>query len=266
MANIKKGQSYPDLGFRVDAKGIATDLTTGKSLSRAEVDKRLAGTGMSNIAKQRGGVAGTYDRNKKIIVPAAEILSAMLPGVGPLVSAGIGAATGFDRPGQGGIGYDLGKGALGAASGYALGKVGDMAGNAIGGAMAKPSLGAVGSGATDVANAGAGGGVKGLVSSALPGIVSAAQGGMGMGGGPGGGSPDWLKALLVGGQGINAAQLMGKSLDYAKNAEGTAMSNWNANAPLREAGRAGMLNPKSSVDTSFLPGIRSANPFARGVK
>ena len=65
-------------------------------------------------------------------------------------------------------------------------------------------------------------------------------------------------------QGINAALLGQKAIQYAKDAEGTAMSAWNKNAPLRDAGRAGMLAPKPSVDTSFLPGIRrSGNPFAK---
>lgn len=89
----------------------------------------------------------------------------------------------------------------------------------------------------------------------LPGIASAADFLKGNGG---------LNALGVG-QGINAALLNKKALEYAKNAEGTAMGQWNQNAPLRDAGRAGMLAPKPSVDTSFLPGIRRAgNPFARG--
>lgn len=100
----------------------------------------------------------------------------------------------------------------------------------------------------------------------LPGITPASSGGGGdlastiasvLGGNNG------LNALGVA-QGVNAAQLNAKSLDYAKNAEGTAMSAWNKNAPLRDAGRAGMLDPKRSTDTSFLPGIRRAgNPFAR---
>ncbi len=65
-------------------------------------------------------------------------------------------------------------------------------------------------------------------------------------------------------QGVNAALLGQKSSQYAKDALGSVNSNWNANAPLRDAGRAGMLAPKPSVDTSFLPGIRKANVFARG--
>lgn len=122
---------------------------------------------------------------------------------------------------------------------------------------AAPQLGLPGSGPTDVANAGAGGSNVAAILAALgklPGVSSAADFLKGNSG---------LNALGVG-QGINAALLNQKALEYAKNAEGTAMSQWNKNAPLRDAGRAGMLAPKSSVDTSFLPGIRRAgNPFAR---
>jgi hypothetical protein len=93
-------------------------------------------------------------------------------------------------------------------------------------------------------------------SSGLPGIMSAA--GQFLTGNNG------LNALGTA-QGINAALLQQKALQYAKDAEGTAMGNWKANDPLRTSGRAGMLNPKSSVDISALPGIRRAgNPFARG--
>jgi hypothetical protein len=93
------------------------------------------------------------------------------------------------------------------------------------------------------------------LTSTLPGIMSAA--GNFLTGNNG------LNALGAA-QGLNAALLQQKALQYAKDAEGTAMGHWNANAPLREAGRAGVLNPKSSVDVSALPGIRRAgNPFAR---
>ncbi len=104
MARIEKGQSYADLGFKVDGKGIATDLTTGQSLPKAEVDKRLQGSGYSQLAKSRGGIAGVYDRNKKVINPIMEVGLGLLPGIGPALAAGYGAAVGgFDHEGQGGI-------------------------------------------------------------------------------------------------------------------------------------------------------------------
>lgn len=124
MAQLQKGQAYSSLGFRVDDRGIAYDLKTGNTLSKQDVDRRLQGTDYTNLAKHRGGVAGLYDRNKKWAVPTAEFVAGMIPGVGPLISAGIGAATGFDREGKGGIGFDFRKGATGAVSGYGMGSLG----------------------------------------------------------------------------------------------------------------------------------------------
>ena len=37
MAQIKKGQSYGNMGFRVDDRGIAYDLKTGASLGKQDV-------------------------------------------------------------------------------------------------------------------------------------------------------------------------------------------------------------------------------------
>jgi hypothetical protein len=72
------------------------------------------------MAKKRGGIAGFFDRNKKWLAPVATGLAGLFnPALGAAVGGAIG---GFDRPGKGGIGFDVGKGALGAASGYALGK------------------------------------------------------------------------------------------------------------------------------------------------
>ncbi|MFA6167794.1 MAG: hypothetical protein WC700_14330, partial [Gemmatimonadaceae bacterium] len=159
MARIQKGQSYPDLGFRVDSKGIATDLTTGKGIPKAEVDARLSGSGYSQLGKKRGGIAGVYDRNKSAI-PAAQTALAMLPGIGPLISAGIGGLRGFDREGEGGIGYDVGTGLKGAATGYAAG----MAGNALQGAVGAGMKGAAGGG-------GLMGGLKAGAKSRIPSLV-----------------------------------------------------------------------------------------------
>jgi hypothetical protein len=139
-----------------------------------------------------------------------------------------------------------------------------MAGNALQGAVGAGMKGAAGGG-------GLMGGLKAGAKSLIPSLVG--------GGGQGGGSglPGIMSAAgkfltgnnglnaLGAAQGVNAALLQQKALQYAKDAEGTAMGNWKANDPLRTSGRAGMLNPKSSVDISALPGIRRAgNPFARG--
>lgn len=75
------------------------------------------------MARKRGGLAGVWDRNKKIIKPIATLAAgALTGGVGGAVVGGL--MNGLDREGKGGIGFDVGKGAMGAASGYGMGKIG----------------------------------------------------------------------------------------------------------------------------------------------
>jgi hypothetical protein len=75
------------------------------------------------MARKRGGLAGLWDRNKGIIKPIATLAAGALTGGagGALVG---GLMSGLDRPGKGGIGFDVAKGAMGAAQGYAMGKGG----------------------------------------------------------------------------------------------------------------------------------------------
>lgn len=75
------------------------------------------------MARKRGGLAGIWDRNKKIIKPIATLAAGALTGGagGALVG---GLMNGLDREGKGGIGFDLKKGAMGAAQGYGMGKLG----------------------------------------------------------------------------------------------------------------------------------------------
>jgi hypothetical protein len=74
------------------------------------------------MARKRGGLAGLYDRNKGLIRTASTIGASLLggPGAGAAVNA---AFRGFDRPGQRGIGFDLGQGAQGAVEGYGIGSM-----------------------------------------------------------------------------------------------------------------------------------------------
>ena len=75
------------------------------------------------MAKKRGGIAGIYDRNKKII----QTLASMGAGAvgGPLAGAAVGAAfKGFDRPGKSGIGFDPFAALPGAVEGYMAGQTG----------------------------------------------------------------------------------------------------------------------------------------------
>lgn len=82
--------------------------------------------GMPSEEKKRGGLAGFYDRNKKLVQAGLPTLAGMLvPGAGA-VAGGIvgGLARGLDRPGQGGVALDLGRAAQGAATGATLGTLG----------------------------------------------------------------------------------------------------------------------------------------------
>lgn len=72
------------------------------------------------MARKRGGLAGLWDRGKHIIKPIATIGAGL---INPALGAAVGGAMGgLDRPGQGGIGFDVKRGAMGAAQGYAMGK------------------------------------------------------------------------------------------------------------------------------------------------
>lgn len=82
--------------------------------------------GMPPERRKRGGLAGMWDRNKSVIKPVATGLAGLLGT--PALGAAVGASFGFDRPGKGGIGYDVGKGAMGALQGYGTGKLGSLLG------------------------------------------------------------------------------------------------------------------------------------------
>lgn len=83
--------------------------------------------------RKRGGLAGLWDRNKKVIKPVAMLASGL---VNPALAAGVGAAFGgLDREGKGGIGIDLGGALGGAATGYALGGLGAAGKGAVKGAL-----------------------------------------------------------------------------------------------------------------------------------
>jgi hypothetical protein len=75
------------------------------------------------MARKRGGLAGLWDRNKKILKPIATVGGFLAggPAGAALVNGGI---SGLDRPGKRGVGFDVGAGARGALQGYAGGKVG----------------------------------------------------------------------------------------------------------------------------------------------
>ena len=137
------------------------------------------------MAKKRGGLAGLYDRNKGLIRTASTIGASLLGGPG--AGAAVGAAfRGLDRPGQRGIGFDVGQGARGAMEGYSIGSMTKGAqaglGKLFGAKTAAPALD-MGTINADIAR-GMGGGA--------PGATGAAGG---MGGGMGGGMPADLPGM-----------------------------------------------------------------------
>ncbi len=95
------------------------------------------------MGKKRGGLAGIWDRNKNIIKPIATVGAGLLGG--PAAAAALnGAMSGLDREGKSGIGFDVGKGAMGAATGAAMGSAAGGLKNMVMsklGAGAMPALG-----------------------------------------------------------------------------------------------------------------------------
>ncbi len=117
----------------------------GKGASDKKFEYRRqqqAEAGLELEKKTRGGVAGTYDRNKALVQAAIPLIAgALIPGAGMLagaVSGGI--ARGVDREGKGGIGLDLGQAAKGAVSGAMMGKLGGAARTGIQGMVAGGGL------------------------------------------------------------------------------------------------------------------------------
>ena len=130
----------------------------GKRASKEKIAFRDAERAKLKLGKEkrtRGGAAGVWDRNKQVIKPIAAGLAGALTG-GAALPALLGAAMeGFDRPGKGGIGFDVGSGLRGAGTGALAG----AGGAAIGGAAnLTPALG---SAATKTAAANVGGGMAG---------------------------------------------------------------------------------------------------------
>jgi len=82
--------------------------------------------------RKRGGLAGIWDRNKKIIKPVAAGAAGIFGG--PAAAAAVGGLMGgLDREGKSGIGFDVGGGLKGAASGAVAGGVANMGKSALAG-------------------------------------------------------------------------------------------------------------------------------------
>ena len=115
------------------------------------------------MARKRGGIAGFYDRNKKVIKPVATGLAGLFgtPALGAAVGAAFG---GLDRPGKSGIGLDVMGAAKGGLSGYAAGKLG----NSLGKMGSIPKIGGLQSAGSKLGGMFTGGGVPGMAAGKLP--------------------------------------------------------------------------------------------------
>ena len=125
------------------------------------------------MARKRGGIAGFYDRNKKVIKPVATTLAGLFgtPALGAAVGAAFG---GLDRPGKSGIGLDVMGAAKGGLSGYAAGKLG----NSLGKMGSIPKIGGLQSAGSKLGGMFTGGGVPGMSAGKLPSATSVMPGGL----------------------------------------------------------------------------------------
>lgn len=282
----------------------ANDSGNGqKLLAGANAYKTQTGAQPFELQAGKGQLAGTNTKNGGAIIdsqkswlkPVAQIAANFIPAVGPLVSAGIGAA--WDYADNHNVGDALKSGALSYVGGKLVSGLGNTG---VGQAIKDSSIGQAVSNAGDYAKnlpgvssvADAAGAAKNALSStgnkiadsaignawdtyvkqpvqtAANGVVNGAKsllpGPTPTGGG--GSGPSLPMLALMAAQGVNAAQLGAKSTGYAEQAANTANDNWNANAPLRTQGRSGILNP-TTPDLSSLTALRQqpGNPFARPV-
>lgn len=257
---LRSAGEHPEIGIRVDKKGIAFDTATGRPLGRSEVDQRVAtfqqktpGVQVAGLVKKRGGIAGTWDRNKKIITPALEIGAGLLGG--PALAAATGAALkGFDRKGQGGIGFDVKDGLHGAVQGgllgYGAGKVADAVGSGgIGGVgnMLKSGVTKLGS-VAKTAGSTLLGGAKELVGGP-DGVASAG---------------DWMKTAIGAIPAIQGYQRASNFEKQANTQMGNATAGNNSMAEIAKALIARGASSGSGPDLSNL--IDQQNPYAKKLK
>lgn len=169
------------------------------------------------MARKRGGLAGVWDRNKKIIKPIASFAAGM---VNPALGAAVGAAMGgLDREGKSGIGLDLKGAAVGGLQGYGAGKLGQFAKGKL------ASMFAPGGGASALGGAGSSAGA-GAGSAAPASSVKSllAPGGVVQDAGQTVAKPagSWLarNAPVIGGVAQGASNVIGSAMDRSARAEG----------------------------------------------
>lgn len=242
-------QEEADRLSRLDGK------TSHKERFRLRNELR-AEAGLPPEKKKRGGAAGFYDANKSWITPVAAGLAGLATG-GVLAPMAVGAlGRGLDREGRGGIGLDLGDAARGAVEGAAAGSIGKMAGG-----LLQPTPASF---AASIPGAPSSVPMSGM---ATPPIAAPSGGGFSLSG-IAGKAKDWLTAdggrnalnALSGAYGVYQ-QAQGQQM--MRDAAGRDVARWNYGAPLREAGRAGLLNPVPADTSSLDALVGQGNPFAR---
>lgn len=127
----------------IEAEAARLAAADGKSSPKERKKFRnqlRVGVGLPKEKRKRGGLAGVYDRNKKVILPALQIGAGLLGG--PAAAAAVGAVTkGFDKGGRG-LGFNLGEAARGGLEGAAIGGATQLGAGAI-----RSGVGALRSGA-----------------------------------------------------------------------------------------------------------------------
>lgn len=201
-------------------------------------DPTNRGNGLTRMTHQRGWLGEAIHDIGGVVKKAAP-LAALIPGVGPLAVAGIGAL------GSVAHGDSLKDVALSGVSGYGGAK---LIGAAKGALAARGAAGAAGGAAAGAAGAagagGGGGGLAGLASGAL----------------------DYAKknpAVVAGALGaINSAGQQAKGSNAVDRASGIALNDYNQTNPLRQRAIQMLNQPLPQArDLSYLND--SANPFAR---
>ncbi len=228
-----------------------------------------AAEGLPSEKHKRGGVAGVYDREKEWLMPVAAGLLGLTGFGGAFAPALLGAAQGgLDRPGEGGIGFDVGGALKGGLSGAAAGSVGKFAGGILNPVPAAlPGAGAAASAAGGVPVPPAVPGAVGVAGALTPQPASSFLSRVG---GAASNGWDWLKGdggmnALNLGQGITSTLQQGKANNAVDRAVALDTGRWKAGQPLRTAGMEGLLHPVPAVDTSALKRLGSqGNPFAMG--
>lgn len=165
--------------------------------------------------------------------------------LGPWASAGIAGLGKAITPGAN-IGDIAKSTAVGGAAGYGGSRAGD--------ALRSAGNGSIVGGLRKVA-----GNAGGAVTDAAGNAIRSATGGGGSGGGT-----NWAGLALSAAQAANAANLGKKSNDFANKGWDLAINDWDSRAPLRDAGREGLLKPQTR-DLSSLTALRNANPVQKRI-